>query len=236
MYMKNQQTRTGIFFALVMVLLFLPAQAQQPFQLPTLLYGTDGLEPIIDEQTMTIHHGRHHRGYVDNLNAQVEFFPGLADMSLVEIMENISDFSRAVRNNGGGHYNHDLFWRIMAPEDRTGEPSAELQKAIERDFGSLEDMKIAFAQAAATRFGSGWAWLIVTPEGRLKVTTTPNQDNPHMDIVAPDDRGEPILALDVWEHAYYLSYQNRRGDYLKYWWRVVNWVEVSRRFEAAWGE
>ncbi|MGM0462902.1 MAG: superoxide dismutase [Fibrobacterota bacterium] len=232
-----QITMTRISSVLVMVLLFLPAQAAaQSFQLPTLLYGTDGLEPAIDELTMTIHHGRHHQGYVDNLNAQVEYFPGLADMSLEEIMENISDFSRAVRNNGGGHYNHDLFWRIMAPEGTGGEPTPELQEAIERDFGSLEDMKAAFSQAAATRFGSGWAWLIVTPEGRLKITSTPNQDNPRMDVVAQEDRGEPILALDVWEHAYYLSYQNRRGDYLKHWWRVVDWNEVNRRFTAAAGE
>lgn len=204
------------------------AAAEAPFTLSPLPYGTAALEPHIDQLTMEIHHGRHHRAYVNNLNAQVETFPELRDMTLEEIMNRISTFNKAVRDNGGGHYNHALFWRLMAPADRTGEPSEALLAMIERDFGSFEQMQEAFRQAAATRFGSGWAWLIVREDGRLAVTSTANQDNPLMDVV--EDRGAPVLALDVWEHAYYLSYQNRRGDYLAQWWNVVNWNEVNRLF------
>ncbi|ERP31006.1 superoxide dismutase [Chitinivibrio alkaliphilus] len=208
----------------------------QPFQLEDLPYSTDALEPVIDQLIMEIHHGRHHQAYVDNLNAQVEAFPELADISLAEMMKEISQFTTAVRNNGGGHYNHTLFWEIMAPENTGAGPSHDLISAVEREFGSLAGMKKLFAEAAATRFGSGWAWLIVTPEGDLKVTSTANQDNPLMDVIPEDEQGTPLLALDVWEHAYYLSYQNRRGDYLNHWWRVVNWNEVNRRFKAAVGE
>ncbi len=207
------------------------AVAAGPFALSPLPYGTAALEPYIDQLTMEIHHGRHHQAYVNNLNAQVETFPELADMTLEEIMARVSTFNKAVRDNGGGHYNHELFWRVMAPADRTGEPSEALRDAIVRDFGSFEQMKDTFRQAAATRFGSGWAWLIVGADGRLAVTSTANQDNPLMDVVEP--RGTPVLALDVWEHAYYLSYQNRRGDYLTQWWNVVNWHEVNRLFAAA---
>ncbi|WP_442900195.1 superoxide dismutase [Geoalkalibacter sp.] len=206
------------------------AQAQ-PFTLEPLPYASDALEPYIDKMTMEIHHGMHHQAYVNNLNAQVKNFPELEGMSLESLMARISTFNAAVRNNGGGHYNHDLFWKIMAPAGQGGEPSAELLKAITGAFGSLEEMKKQFNQAAAARFGSGWAWVIVTAEKKLAVTSTANQDNPLMDVA--EVKGTPILGVDVWEHAYYLSYQNRRGAYLNFWWDVVNWNEVNRRFAEA---
>lgn len=201
------------------------------FTLPALPYATNALEPSIDQQTMEIHHEKHHKAYVDNLNAQFEAFPELDKLSIEEIMAKISKFNPAVRNNGGGHYNHDLFWKVMSPVDKAGAPSAELSKAIEQDFGSLDKMKDTFSKAAATRFGSGWAWLIVTADKKLAITSTPNQDNPLMDIA--EVKGTPILAIDVWEHAYYLKYQNRRGDYLKEWWKIVNWNEVNARYAKA---
>ena len=209
------------------------AVAQTPFSLPPLPYPADALEPWIDTETMNIHHGRHHKAYVDNLNAQVASFPELAGMSLEDIQAGISKFSAAVRNNGGGHYNHALFWQVMAPAGKGGEPSASLAAAIERRFGSLDAMKAEMNRAAAGQFGSGWAWLIVGSDGELAVTATANQDNPLMDVVAV--RGTPILGVDVWEHAYYLKYQNRRGAYLDAWWSIVNWQEVSRRHETALG-
>lgn len=210
--------------------LFLSATALAgPFELAPLPYASDALEPVIDQKTMEIHHGRHHNAYVNNLNAQVENFPQLADMNLEEMMSRMSEFNMAVRNNGGGHYNHELFWTLMAPVGEGGEPSEALMNAIERDFGTFEQMKQEFSQAGATRFGSGWAWLIVNEDNQLQVTSTPNQDNPLMDVV--EVQGQPILALDVWEHAYYLQYQNRRGDYLSAWWDVVNWNEVNNLFE-----
>ncbi|MGP1450160.1 MAG: superoxide dismutase [Wolinella sp.] len=207
------------------------AALANPFTLPALPYAHDALEPVIDKATMEIHHGKHHNAYVTNLNKQVEAYPELAKMSLEAIMAKVSSYNMAVRNNGGGHYNHALFWTLMAPEGKGGTPSSALTKAIDRDFGSLDKMKEAFSKAGATRFGSGWAWLIVTADKRLVVTSTPNQDNPLMDIA--EVKGMPILALDVWEHAYYLKYQNKRGDYLKEWWRVVNWNEVNKLFDAA---
>jgi len=203
----------------------------QPFTLDPLPYASDALEPYIDKMTMEIHHGLHHGGQVNGLNAQVQNFPQLEGMSIEDIMAQVSSFNMAVRNNGGGHYNHDLFWKVMAPPGTGGEPSQALTTAIDRDFGSLENMKAEFNRAGATRFGSGWAWLIVTADKKLAVTSTPNQDNPLMDVV--ETRGTPILGLDVWEHAYYLSYQNRRGAYLNFWWNVVNWNEVNRRFDEA---
>jgi Fe-Mn family superoxide dismutase len=206
-----------------------PAWAgEAPFKLPPLPYPPEALEPHIDRQTMEIHHGRHHRAYVDNLNAQVAAYPELGKLSLEALQGSISKFNAAVRNNGGGHYNHDLFWKLLSPPGKGGAPSRELSAAIERDFGSLDQLKERFGQAAATRFGSGWAWLIVTPAGRLAVTSTPNQDNPLMDLV--EERGTPLLALDVWEHAYYLKYMNRRGDYIAAFWNLVRWDEVNRRF------
>ncbi|MBN1840391.1 MAG: superoxide dismutase [Campylobacterales bacterium] len=205
--------------------------AADAFSLAPLPYGYDALEPAIDKATMQIHHGKHHQAYVSNLNAQVATYPELAKMSLEQIMASVSKYNAAVRNNGGGHYNHDLFWKLMAPMGKGGTPSASLAKAIERDFGSLEKMKEAFEKAGATRFGSGWAWVIVTADKKLAVTSTPNQDNPLMDVA--EAKGMPILAADVWEHAYYLKYQNKRTDYLKNWWSVVNWNEVNARFDAA---
>lgn len=199
-----------------------------PFSLPALPYASNALEPAIDTQTMEIHHGRHHKAYVDNLNAKVADFPALAGKSLEEIMAQMSGFDAAVRNNGGGHYNHSLFWELMAPPGQTGEPSPELLARIEKDFGSLDAMKKAFSEAGARQFGSGWAWLIVKADGSLAVSATANQDNPLMDVIEP--RGTPILAVDVWEHAYYLKYQNRRPDFIAAFWNVVNWNEVSRRY------
>lgn len=214
------------------VSLCLPALAFAQFSLAPLPYATDALEPHIDKMTMEIHHDRHHAAYVNNLNAQVKTFPELANLSLEAIQGQIARFNPAVRNNGGGHYNHDLFWKLMAPADQRGTPGPALISAIDTAFGSLDEMKKRFDAAALSRFGSGWAWVIVTPEKKLAVTSTPNQDNPLMDL--PEiQRGTPILALDVWEHAYYLKYQNKRADYATNWWQVVNWNEVNKRFDAA---
>lgn len=210
----------------------LPGIAAAQFSLAPLPYPADALEPYIDRTTMEIHHGRHHAAYVNNLNTQAKTTPELAALSLTALQGQISRFGPAVRNNGGGHYNHDLFWQLMAPEGQRGKPSPALETAINTAFGSLEEMKKRFDQAALSRFGSGWAWLIVTPDKKLAVTSTANQDNPLMDLPGID-RGTPILGLDVWEHAYYLKYQNRRADYATNWWYVVNWNEVSKRYEAA---
>jgi len=213
--------------------LLVSSAAWAQFTLAPLPYPANALEPHIDTQTMEIHHGRHHNAYVTNLNAQVKTFPDLAQMSLVDMQKQISKFNAAVRNNGGGHYNHDLFWKVMAPAGQGGKPSAALEAAINQAFGSPEAMKKQFDQAAMTRFGSGWAWLIVGADRKLAVTSTANQDNPLMDLPEIAVRGTPILGLDVWEHAYYLKYQNRRADYVTNWWNVVNWNEVNRRFDEA---
>lgn len=199
------------------------------FELPALPYAHNALEPNIDTQTMEIHHGKHHAAYVNNLNAAVT---GTANenKSLEDLMANISKLPAAIRNNGGGHYNHSLFWTVMSPNGG-GEPKGALAEAINSTFGSFAAFKEEFAKAAATRFGSGWAWLCVE-DGKLKVCSTPNQDNPLMDVVT-DCNGMPILGLDVWEHAYYLNYQNRRPDYISAFWNVVNWDEVARRYAAA---
>ncbi len=187
------------------------ALAEEPaFTLPPLPYAANALEPYLDQMTMEIHHGKHHQAYVSNLNAQVKDHPQLSGLTLEQIMGRISTFNAAVRNNGGGHYNHGLFWTLMAPAGTGGRPSRALLAAVQRDLGSWEGMQEQFERAALGRFGSGWAWLILTPEKKLAVTSTPNQDNPLMDIA--EQRGTPILAVDVWEHAYYLSYQNRRWD------------------------
>lgn len=197
------------------------------FELGALPYEYDALEPYIDKMTMEIHHGKHHNAYVNNLNAAVEGTE-LAGKSLEELFKNISKQPVAVRNNGGGHFNHTLFWSVMGPNG--GTPEGDLLKAINSEFKSFDDFKTAFNNAAATRFGSGWAWLIVR-DGKLSIGSTPNQDNPLMDV--SDIKGTPILALDVWEHAYYLKYQNRRPEYIGNWWNVVNWKEVSRRYTEA---
>ncbi len=198
-----------------------------PFTLPDLPYAHNALEPHIDERTMQIHHGKHHQAYTNNLNAAIEGtrMDGLSIESLLQ-----SPTSGAIRNNGGGYFNHSLFWKCMSPNGG-GAPSGALAGAIDSAFDSFDAFKEKFAAAAGSRFGSGWAWLIRKADGSLTVTSTPNQDNPLMDVA--DEQGTPILGLDVWEHAYYLNYQNRRPDYIVAWWNVVNWDEVGQRFEAA---
>lgn len=195
--------------------------------LAPLPYAHDALEPYIDKMTMEIHHGKHHQAYVNNLNNAIEGTE-MQGMTLEEIFKNMSKYPMAVRNNGGGHWNHDLFWQIMSPNGG-GKPSGDLLTAIEKRFESFDNFKDKFSTAGATRFGSGWAWLIVDANGELQVTSTPNQDNPLMDVA--DVKGTPILGVDVWEHAYYLKYQNRRPEYLSNFWNVVNWDEVSRRYK-----
>ncbi|HMI03427.1 MAG TPA: superoxide dismutase [Pedobacter sp.] len=199
------------------------------FELPALPYATDALEPHIDKQTMEIHHGKHHQAYVTNLNKALEGKPE-AGQSIDEIIKNISKFPPAVRNNGGGHFNHSLFWEVIGP-NKGGEPKGELADAINAAFGSFADFKTKFAEAGATRFGSGWAWLSVGADKKLVVSSTPNQDNPLMDIA--EVKGTPVLGMDVWEHAYYLKYQNRRPDYIAAFWNVVNWDAVAERFKNA---
>jgi len=197
------------------------------FSLPDLKYAFEALEPHIDARTMEIHHDKHHAAYVTNLNAALQGTEH-EGKSLEDLLTHISQLPPAVRNNGGGHWNHSMFWEIMAP-NAGGEPTGALAEAINSAFGSFDEMKKQFGQAATTRFGSGWAWLCVDADGNLFITSTPNQDNPLMDVA--DKKGLPILGLDVWEHAYYLHYQNRRPDYITSWWNVVNWAEVTRRFE-----
>ena len=197
------------------------------FTLPALPYAADALEPHIDKQTMEIHHGKHHNAYVTNLNAALEKAPELADKSLEDLLRNLNSVPEAVRtavrNNGGGHWNHSQFWRTMAP-NAGGAPTGKLAAAIDAAFGDFEKFKEAFNAAGVGRFGSGWVWL-VNEGGKLAITSTPNQDNPLM-----DGKSAPLLGNDVWEHAYYLKYQNRRPDYLAAWWNVVNWTVVGQRF------
>ena len=195
------------------------------FKLPSLPYAADALEPHIDTKTMEIHHGKHHNGYTGKLNAAIEGTV-LEGKSIEEILGNLDMSNAAIRNNGGGYYNHCLFWEIMGPD--AGEMSSELSDAIKAAFGSFDAFKDAFSKAAATQFGSGWAWLCVHSDGKLEVCSTPNQDNPLMKDVSCG--GTPILGLDVWEHAYYLNYQNRRPDYIEAFFKVVNWSEVSKRY------
>jgi len=197
------------------------------FELPNLPYAHDALEPNIDTQTMEIHHGKHHNGYTTKLNAAIEG-SDLAGKSIEDILANCAD-NAAVRNNGGGFYNHSLFWTVMSPNGG-GQPSGELADAINAAYGSFDEFKTAFSTAAGTRFGSGWAWLCVHPGGKVEVCSTPNQDNPLMSGIGCG--GTPILGLDVWEHAYYLKYQNRRPDYVSAFFNVINWDEVSRRYSA----
>ncbi|MEP6646581.1 MAG: superoxide dismutase [Saprospiraceae bacterium] len=199
------------------------------FTLAPLPYDFDALEPYIDARTMEIHHDKHHAAYTNNLNAAIEG-TSLEGKSIEEILMHVSNHSPAVRNNGGGYYNHNLFWDIMTPSGG-GEPTGDLAKEIDARFSSFSEFKEAFSRAGTTQFGSGWAWLIVDPAGELAVTSTPNQDNPVMNVSAI--KGVPILGLDVWEHAYYLNYQNRRPDYITAFWNVVNWKEVSKRYKVA---
>ena len=197
------------------------------FTLPALPYSYEALEPHIDTKTMQIHHGKHHQAYVDNLNKAVAGTPN-ETKSLEELVKGAGSISPAVRNNGGGHWNHTFFWESMAP-NAGGAPSGELAEAINAAFGSLDTFKEKFAAAGISRFGSGWAWLLVK-DGKLEISSTPNQDNPLMDVA--EVKGTPILGVDVWEHAYYLHYQNRRADYLTAFWNVVNWNKVAERFAA----
>lgn len=198
------------------------------FTLPALPYAFHALEPHIDARTMEIHHGKHHNAYVTNLNNAVAGKPE-EHFAIEEICKTISRYPMAVRNNGGGHYNHSLFWQIMGP-DAGGKPTGPLADAIAGTFGSFEEFQKQFNTAATSRFGSGWAWLVKDGGGKLVITSTPNQDNPLMDIA--EVKGTPILGLDVWEHAYYLHYQNRRPDYCAAFWNVINWAEVAKRFAS----
>jgi Fe-Mn family superoxide dismutase len=198
------------------------------FELPKLTYDYTALEPHIDAKTMEIHHSKHHQAYVTNLNNAIAGTDA-EKMSIEDICKNISKYPMPVRNNGGGHYNHSLFWSIMAP-NAGGMPTGDLAKAIETDLGGFDKFKADFTAAGATRFGSGWAWLCVK-EGKLCVCSTPNQDNPLMDIA--DCKGTPILGMDVWEHAYYLNYQNRRPDYMAAFFNVINWAKVAELYAAA---
>lgn len=199
------------------------------FELPALPYASDALEPHIDKATMEIHHGKHHNAYVTNLNNAIAGSDA-ESKSLEELQATISQYPMAVRNNGGGHYNHSLFWTIMAP-NAGGQPTGELADAINQAFGSFEEFKKKFSEAGATRFGSGWAWLSVAADGKLQVSSTPNQDNPLMDVA--EVKGTPILGMDVWEHAYYLHYQNRRPDYIAAFFNVIDWNAVAKRYAAA---
>lgn len=200
------------------------------FELPALPYAYEALEPHFDQETMTIHHTKHHQAYVNNLNAALEGNEG-ADKSLEAILASVTTYGPAVRNNGGGHYNHSLFWSILSPTPQS-EPSGELAEAINKTFGSLEELKAQVKKAGMGQFGSGWAWLIVKHSGSLAVTATPNQDNPLMDTQTTD-KGFPILGIDVWEHAYYLKYQNKRPDYLDAFWSVLDWKAVEKNYTEA---
>ncbi|MEZ0538304.1 superoxide dismutase [Fibrella arboris] len=199
------------------------------FVLDPLPYSSDALEPNIDKQTMEIHHGKHHNAYVTNLNNAVTGTE-MENLSIDELVANVSKYPVAVRNNGGGHFNHTFFWNILSANGG-GQPSGELATAIDQKFGSFDALKEEFTKAATTRFGSGWAWLIVTADGELAVTSTPNQDNPLMDVT--EQKGTPIIGLDVWEHAYYLKYQNRRPEYIAAFWNVVDWNAADARYQQA---
>ncbi|WP_119690308.1 superoxide dismutase [Acinetobacter soli] len=225
--MKNTLKTTLLFIAGSVM----SVSAWAEFKQAPLPYATNALQPAIDQQTMELHYGKHHKAYVDNLNAQIKTYPELDKMDPVQLQKQISKYNTAVRNNGGGHFNHTFFWESLAPANKTGQPSAALTKQITQDFGSMDAFKQKFNEAATGRFGSGWAWLIVTPEGKLAITSTPNQDNPLMDLA--ETKGQPLLGLDVWEHAYYLKYQNRRADYIKAFWSVVNWNKVNERYTQA---
>ncbi|MBU3195162.1 superoxide dismutase [Clostridium algidicarnis] len=198
------------------------------YKLPELKYDYNALEPYIDKATMEIHHTKHHAAYINNLNAALEKHPELENKELEELLKNIDlvpeDIRVAVRNNGGGHYNHSMFWNFMGP-NKGGEPKGQVKEEINKAFGSFDKFKEDFGKAAATRFGSGWAWLVLNKDGKLQIVSTPNQDNPIT------DGNIPILALDVWEHAYYLKYQNKRPDYIEAWWKVVDWDQVERLYK-----
>jgi len=218
--------KISLLFALITCQLMAFAQIHTQSPLP---YAYDALEPFFDKQTMEIHFDKHHKTYISNLNNAVKGTP--YEFTPVQLLVNeISKYPMVVRNNAGGHWNHTFFWQILTSHDKTGAPSEALLKAINETFGTLEDFKLKFVDASTKRFGSGWAWLIVK-DGKLVITTTPNQDNPLMDIA--EEKGSPILALDVWEHAYYLKYQNKRADFAKAFFEIINWEEVSKKYELA---
>jgi len=218
-------------FALMTLPIAAFAQDDGAFSLPDLPYAIDALEPVISQEIMELHHGEHHQSYVDNLNDAISAGDAPSGLSIEELVANAGSYPDSIRNNAGGHWNHTFFWETMAPADEAGEMSDEFATAITAAYGSEEDFRTAFEEAGADQFGSGWVWLIVNEQNELEITTTPNQDNPLMDIA--EVNGTPILGNDVWEHAYYLTYENRRGEYLDSWWDVVNWDEVSQRYLAA---
>lgn len=222
--------------ALAALVFALPVQAQDatPFSLPELGYDYDALEPVIDAQTMELHHSKHHQTFVDNLNNAVADGTISGEASVEDLVATASEQPTGVRNSAGGHWNHTFFWDIIGPVDQSDEPSEDFAAAIDAVYGSMDEFKAAFEEAGAGRFGSGWVWLVVTDGGQLEITTTPNQDNPLMDLA--EVQGTPVLGNDVWEHAYYLTYNNRRAEYLSSWWDVVNWDEVSERYAAALAE
>ncbi len=202
------------------------------FDLPPLPYAYDALEPTIDKETMTLHHDKHHKAYTDKLNEAVAADPALGGKSIEELLANLDGKPAILRNNGGGFWNHDFFWKTMGP-GKGGAPSGELATAIDAEWGSFDAFKEKFNAAGVGQFGSGWAWLIVSDAGKLAITSTPNQDNPLMDVAAT--KGTPLLGNDVWEHAYYVTYRNDRAAYLKAWWNVVDWDVVAERYAAAHG-
>lgn len=218
----------SVFASALLLCVSLPLAAQSPYSLAPLPYDAAALAPVIDEATMKLHHGKHHQGYVDNLNKALDGNKELQGLKLEALLARVGNTSSAVRNNAGGHWNHTFFWESMAPANKAGKPSKELTDAINSSFGSMDKFKAEFKQAGLSRFGSGWVWLIADDAGKLHVTSTPNQDNPLMDVA--ETKGTPLLGNDMWEHAYYLQYNNRRGDYLESWWKVVDWAKVSERF------
>ncbi|WP_017413762.1 Fe-Mn family superoxide dismutase [Clostridium tunisiense] len=236
--MKNKRNKVMLLagiIALITMLIFSETyvkagdnENKYPFKLPALPYSYEALEPYIDTQTMTIHHQKHHQAYVDNLNKALSSYPDLQGKTLEELLLNLEqvpqEVREAVRNNGGGHYNHSFFWTIMG-KDKGGEPKGKLKEDIVKSFGSFDNFKKEFKDAALKRFGSGWAWLIKGEDGKLKIISTPNQDSPIMEGITP------ILGIDVWEHAYYLKYQNKRGDYIDAWWNVVNWEQIEKDYK-----
>jgi superoxide dismutase, Fe-Mn family len=210
----------------------LPVAAQEAaFTLPELDYAYDALEPVIDAETMELHHSKHHQTFVDNLNKAVADGTIPAEATVEELVASAGEQPTAVRNSAGGHWNHTFFWEIIGPVEEAGEPSEDLAAAIDAVYGSMDEFKAEFEAAGAARFGSGWVWLIVNEAGELEITSTPNQDNPLMDVA--DVQGTPVIGNDVWEHAYYLTYNNRRADYLSAWWDVVDWEDVSAKYAEA---
>lgn len=227
--LKIRDMKNLILITVIIIVAMNTNEINAQHELPKLQYEYEALEPHIDAKTMKIHHTRHHQGYVNNLNAALKG-TDYEKLELEELMIKISNLGTAIRNNGGGHYNHNLFWEILSPKAKKA-PEGELLKLIDSGFGGLENLKKELNQASMTRFGSGWGWLIVTPDKKLRVVSTPNQDNPLMDIEKV--RGIPIIGIDVWEHAYYLNYQNRRADYLDSIWEVIDWAVVEKKFKEA---